>query len=464
MKFGGTSLCDGNKIKHVADLVAKYYFQNNEIVVVASAMSEVTDKLIEAAEKAKKGNAAYLEEFIQQLRKRHVEAARTSIGDPKIAESTVKEIEEEVLKLEKVLAGISYLGELTPRSRDYVLSFGEKLCVPILCGALLDKRVRAQLFTGENVGIITDENFGRAEPLLNLTYLQVKKKLEPLLQAKIVPVVTGFFGVTQNGVVTTLGRGGSDYTATILGAALDVDEVWIWTDVDGLMTADPKIEPSARTISELSFEEALEMAYFGAKVTRPHVLKPAIQKHIPIRIRNTFNPENNGTIIRKGQKIKSKNIVKAVSIVKSVSLMTAGGAGIAGPSQVAATVFQALENNDIDVLMTSQSSSEANISFIIPRKDSEKVLSVLEIVPRRNIVRELTFEDDVCVIAVVGAGMKGTPGVAARVFQAVAREGINIRMIAQGSSELSISFVVKEGDGDRAVRALHREFELDKGD
>jgi aspartate kinase len=206
------------------------------------------------------------------------------------------------------------------------------------------------------------------------------------------------------------------------------------------------------------------MAYFGAKVTRPHVLKPAIQKHIPIRIRNTFNLENNGTIIRKGQKIKSKNIVKAVSIVKSVSLMTAGGAGIAGPSQVAATVFQALENNDIDVLMTSQSSSEANISFIIPRKDSEKALSVLEIVPRRNIVRELTFEDDVCVIAVVGAGMKGTPGVAARVFQAVAREGINIRMIAQGSSELSISFVVKEGDGDRAVRALHREFELDKGD
>jgi len=333
-----------------------------------------------------------------------------------------------------------------------------------LYSALLDRQVKAQPFTGENVGIITDENFGQAEPLLNLTYLQVKKKLEPLFEAKIVPVITGFFGVTQNGVTTTLGRGGSDYTATIIGAALDVDEVWIWTDVDGFMTADPKIEPLARTISELSFEEALEMSYFGAKVTRPHVLKPAIQKRIPIRIKNTFNPENNGTIIRKEQKIKSKDIVKAISIVKTVSIMTAGGAGIAGPSRVAATVLQALENNNIGVLMISQSSSEANISFIIPRKDTEKALSVLEIVPGKNIVRELTSEDDVCVIAAVGAGMVGTPGVAARVFQTVAKEGINVRMIAQGSSELNISFVVKECDGEKAVRALHKEFGLNKGD
>jgi aspartate kinase len=459
MKFGGSSVGDGEKIKHVANIIKNHVQRGDKLVVVVSAMLGVTDSLIMAADRAKQGDKQYIVSFMKDLADRHQSAARKAIEKNEILQETLNEINDQLTELERVLTGVACLGELTPRSRDYILSFGEKLSTLIVYGALLNLGLRAKYFTGRDAGITTDSHFGEAKPLMNITVQQVNERLGPLLDGGVIPVVTGFIAGTLEGATTTLGRGSSDYTATILGAALNVDEVWIWTDVDGLMTADPSIEPSARTLPAISYSEAMEMAYFGAKVIYPKALEPVAEKGIPVRIKNTFNPENPGTLIIKEQQIKPRDIVKAISIIKNVALITVGGAGMMGYPGVAAKVFGILGEIGVNVLMISQSSSEANISFVIPRDKLEKSVNALEIaLLGGGVVKEITSEADVCVVAAVGAGMRGTPGVAARVFQTVARENINIRMIAQGSSELNISFVVNESEGDKAVRALHREF------
>jgi aspartate kinase len=276
-------------------------------------------------------------------------------------------------------------------------------------------------------------------------------------------VVTGYIAATQDGVVTTLGRGGSDYTATLLGAALAADEVWMWTDVDGLMTADPKIIPSAKMLPELSYQEAAEMAIFGAKAMHPRALEPIMKENIPARIRNVFNPENPGTLISNEQTAKRADVVKAIALIRDVAMINVSGAGMVGAPGSYAKIFEVLGKNNINIMMISTAVSEANISLVIRRNLLGRALSTLEIaLLGRGLVSEVTAEDDVCVIAVMGANMKGTLGVASRLFTTVARAGINIRMIAQGSSELNISFVVKEKDGEAAVRAIHKEFKLDK--
>jgi len=292
-----------------------------------------------------------------------------------------------------------------------------------------------------------------------VTKHQVKTRLEPLILKGIIPVITGYIGVTQNGAITTLGRGGSDYTATIIGASIKADEVWIWTNVDGLMSADPEIVSSAKLIPEVSYQEATEMAVFGAKVMHPKALEPAMEENIPVRVRNIFNLENSGTLIIKDTKVKPIDIVKAVTLIKDVALINISGAGMIGAPGTAAKVFNVLGNEKINILMISQSVSEANISLIIPRRFLEKAINALEIALLGDgVISEVSAENDVFVVAAVGAGMKGTPGVASRIFTAVAKKGINVRMIAQGSSELNISFVVKGSEGEEAVRAIHEEF------
>jgi len=321
--------------------------------------------------------------------------------------------------------------------------------------------MNSEWLSGKDVGIATDSNFGTARPLMELTAHQVKSKLESLLKKNAVPIITGFIAADQNGAVTTLGRGGSDYTATVLGLALDADEIWIWTDVDGLMTADPKIEQSAKTIQEVSYPEAMEMVYFGAKMMHPKAMEAVMNKGTPIKIKNAFKPQEPGTFITKEPKIEPGAVVKAVSFIRKVALITVSGAALVGAPGVAAKLFDLLEEKHANVLMISQGSSEANISFAIPRDTLDDVLNTMEVVLLgRDFIREIKAEDDVCIVALVGAGMKGTPGVAGRIFNAVARKNISIRMIAQGSSELNISFVVKEDVGESAVRALHKEFNL----
>jgi len=463
MKFGGTSVATGENVRHVANIVSNTAKNGYGLVVVVSALEGVTDELFEAASQAQKAKQDYIQKFKQSILDRHVSVIRKAIKAKQINREIRKTIEGIIDELEKVLTGISYVGELTPKSRDYVLSFGERLSAPIVCGAIRDLKLQSQWFTGKDAGIVTDSNFGQADPLMNFTTHQLKERIEPLLGKHVIPVVSGYIAATQEGIVTTLGRGGSDYTATILAAALSVDEVWIWTDVDGLMTADPKTIPEARMLPELSYQEAAEMAIFGAKAMHPRALEPIIREKIPARIRNVFNPENPGTLISSDQTPKKTDAVKAVALIRDVAMINVGGAGMVGAPGSYARVLDVLSRSGVNVMMISAAVSEANISLVVRRNLLGRALSALEIaVLGKGLVSEVTSEDDVCVVAAMGAKMKGTLGVASRVFTAVANKGINIRMIAQGSSELNISFVVKEEDCVAVVRAIHEEFKLGK--
>ncbi len=464
MKFGGTSIATGKNIRHVADLVAQNAKNDFKVAVVVSALAGVTNMLIEIADQAKKSDEKHVQAFITELLEKHTDATSTAITSKEIQKEVCQITEKTVAELEKVLTGICYVGELTPKSKDYVLSFGERLSAPIVWGAIKDRKFETQCFTGKEAGIVTDSNFGEADPLMNFTTHLIRERLGPLFERGVIPVVTGFIAANQDGIVTTVGRGGSDYTATVLGVALKVDEVLIWTDVEGIMTTDPKIVPSARMLPQLSYQEAAEMAIFGAKAMHPRALGPVIKAGIPVRIRSVFHPENQGTLITKEPDPNAKEVVKAVAMIKDVAMINVNGAGMVGAPGSYAKVFDVLGKNNINVMMISTAASEANISMIIKRGLLGRAISNLEIalLERGGVVSEVSAEDDVVVIAVMGAHMKGTLGVASRIFSTVAKKGINIRMIAQGSSELNISFVVKEKDGVAVVRAIHQEFSLDK--
>ncbi len=464
MKFGGTSVGTGKNIRHVAETVTQYAKNDCKVAVVVSALAGVTNSLLEVACQAKKSDEKQIETFTKELLKKHVEAISTAITSKQIQKEVTQTTEKTISELEKVLTGICYVGELTPKSKDYVASFGERLSAPIVSGAIRDHKFESQSFTGKEAGIVTDSNFGEANPLMNYTTHLIRERLGPLFEKGTIPVVTGFIAANQDGVITTVGRGGSDYTATILGVALQVDEVWIWTDVDGIMTSDPKIVPTARMLPQLSYQEAAEMAIFGAKAMHPRALGPVIKENIPVRIRNTAQPDNPGTLITKDPTANETKPVKAVAMIKDVAMLNVNGAGMVGAPGSYAKVFDVLGKNNINVMMISTAVSEANISMVIKRGLLGRAISNLEIalLERGGVVSEVTAEDDVAVIAVMGANMKGTLGVASKIFSIVAQKGINIRMIAQGSSELNISFVVKEKDGVAVVRAIHEEFKLDK--
>jgi aspartate kinase len=463
MKFGGTSVGTGKSIRHVASLVTKHANEECNVGVVVSALAGVTNSLFEVACQAKKSDTKHIEKFTKELLKKHLNAISTAITSETIQKEVREITEKTISELEKVLTGVCYVGELTPKSKDYVVSFGERLSAPIVWGAIKDHGAETKWFTGKDAGIVTDSNFGDAEPLMNYTTHLIRERIGPLFDKGVIPVVTGFIAADQDGIVTTVGRGGSDYTATIIGAALEVDEVWIWTDVDGIMTADPKIIPSAKMLPELSYQEAAEMAIFGAKAMHPRALKPIIEASIPVRIRSTLHPENPGTLITEAQSVKSTGAVKAVALIKDVAMVNVNGAGLVGAPGSYAKVFDVLGKNNINIMMISTAVSEANISIVIRRSLVGRALSTLEIaLLGRGSVSEITAEDDVAVVAAMGANMKGTLGIASRIFTTVAKAGINIRMIAQGSSELNISFVVKEKDGAAVVKAIHEEFKLNQ--
>jgi aspartate kinase len=311
--------------------------------------------------------------------------------------------------------------------------------------------------------IVSDENYGEAAPLMDETYERVRSRLIPLLQAGTTPVVTGFIAATSDGVITTLGRGGSDYSAAIVGSCLDSDEIWIWTDVDGVMTADPRVVKDARTLPELSYSEMAELSYFGARVLHPKTTVPAMAKGIPLRIKNTFNPQHPGTLIV-SEPTSTDAGAKSITSIKGVSQITVEGRGMIGVPDIAARVFTTVAQRGISVLMLSQSSSGQNICFVVQDAVAPRVVEALEESFAREFARQdidrIWMQNSVAIVAVVGAGMKGTPGVAAKVFGAVGRHGVNVISIAQGSSEMNICFVVEEEDADEVVRYVHQEFQL----
>jgi aspartate kinase len=418
LKFGGTSVVQPKKC---AELVRA---QKGPVLVVVSALDGVTEILDEAARAAAAGNRRLVSKHVAELRARH--------EGPLLDE------------LERILAGLSALGELTPRSRDLVLSFGERLAAPMVAAEIGAPVV-------ESV-IVTDEQWGEAAPLREVTAHEAKAL------AGRTTVTCGFIGRTQHGVWSTLGRGGSDYTATLLAAALGAEEVWLCSDIDGLRAADPRIVPDAAPLAEISFAEALEMVQFGAKGIHPRALEPAAERGIPVRIKNTFRPEAPGTRIGPVA-AKSPGSVRSVLLVRDVSLLTVAGAAMVGKRGTAAKIFDTIARAGGNVRMISQSVSESGISIAVARKDADAVRTALEgALVRPGLVGRIVVEEDVGIVAIVGEAMRGTPGVAARLFRAVAAAGINVVAIAQGSSELSISFIVEGAKGPDAVQAAYKEF------
>ncbi len=461
MKFGGTSVGDGKKIRHVAHLLKKYNEEGNQIVVVTSALGGVTDRLLENARLAStKGKVSLVKEFKTELTNKHHEAVRDAIEDPNVAKDVLHILDLRIDELEKALIGICYLGELTNRSIDYISSYGERLAAPIISGAVRSLGIPSIEYTGGEAGILTTSDYGNARPL-EKTYELVSKRLGCRLDSHIL-VVTGFIGENEDGIITTLGRSGSDFSASILGAALKADEIWLWKEVNGIMTTDPRIVPEAKTIPQISYAEAMELSYFGANVLHPRTIEPAMREHIPVRVKNTFDPEFPGTLVV-SEKFQCKHVVKAVSLIKNVALINISGAEMAGTIGTVARLFTALARAGVNIVMISQGSSESNLSFVVSEAHVEPALKALHAEFNREIIKEITSDKNVCVVAVVGAGMAGTPGVAKRVFGALGNSMINIIMISQGSSQYNISFVVREDDAFAAVKTLHDEFELYNG-
>jgi aspartate kinase len=428
-------------------------------------MGGVTDALLSAATSAAQGDGETFRRTRWSLSDRHRRAIVEAVSDKDSRLALVEEVEALLSDGENLCRSIHILGELTARGSDAVSSLGERLSVRIVASALRERGVPAQAVEATEF-IVTSGQHGDASPLMEETREAARARLLPLLADGITPVVTGYIGATRDGVTTTLGRGGSDYTAAILGACLDAEEVWIWTDVDGVMTADPRVVPDARTLEEISYAEAAELSYFGAKVIHPKTILPAVERAIPLRILNTFNPTHPGTLVVADAR-PSDRAVKGITAIRDLSLVTVEGRGMLGVPGMAARVFAAVAQEGISVLMISQSSSEQNICFVIRQEATERALRALETafeleLARRNVDR-IWAQKEVAIVAAVGAGMQGRPGVAAKVFGAMGRHQINVISIAQGSSKHNISFAVDERDMEDAVRHIHEEFDLGGG-
>lgn len=461
MKFGGTSVGSSERILGVAQIVIAERL-NTEVAVVTSAMSGVTDTLVSAAKAAEQKDRPKLQRYLRQLRKMHLEAVSGLDLDETPKTNLTNTIEARLSALTELLKSIYALGELTSRAHDLVVSYGERMSIHLVAAAIAKLGSQAQPIEASEL-IVTTDDFGDARPLLAESATQAKPLLGGLVKSGKIPVITGFMGATAEGIITTLGRGGSDYSATIIGYCVDATEVWIWTDVNGVMTADPRVIDDARTITALSYDEAAELSYFGAKVLHPLTIIPASLKNIPIRIKNTFEPHGAGTLISKQVDI-SKHAEKAISTTKTLSLITVQGKGMIGVPGVAAKVFDIIAAERINILFISQASSEYNITFAVKQHDRAKAVTALEKGLETALtikdLEAITYQDDLVIVAVVGEGMRHHPGVAGKIFSALGRCGANVYAIAQGSSERNISFIIEEKDMPKVLRNLHDEFHL----
>jgi bifunctional aspartokinase / homoserine dehydrogenase 1 len=462
MKFGGTSVGDASCIARVVEII-RSASSESELALVVSAMAGVTNKLVEAASQAEAGNADAVGEILTHLRQQHETALKALIRSPDEQKNIAAKMDELFEEGDRLCRGTMLLRELTLRARDAISSLGERLCVLLLAAALKQSGVACEAIESTEL-VITDSSHGSADPWLDLTRERCEARLLPLLRNGIVPVVTGFIGSTAEGILTTLGRGGSDYSATILGAALAADQVEIWTDVDGILTADPRLVPSACTISEVSYREAAELAYFGAKVLHPKTLRPLAQSGIPLWIRNTFAPEKPGTKITPAG-ATCNNGVTALTAVTDAALITVGGPAIAGVPDVLGRTFATTREIRADVLLISQSSSQNDICLVVPSSVAKRTVEDL----RREFAQDLAYaqvehisiDSTVAIITVVGKNIRGISGIVGRTFCALGRAKVDTIAIAHGASECNISFVVAKKDMQAALAATHREFRLD---
>ncbi len=457
LKFGGSSIRDANSIQQVGAILVNYSVARVQYAVVVSAMKGVTNLLIEAGKMAAINNNKYLN-ICSDISRNHRKAAKKLIGG-RLHNQLIIQFKSLSAEIDNLLHGVFLLKELSPRSLDLLQSFGERLSANLITAYLNQEGVPAEYLDARNV-VITDDNFGLAKVNFSKTNRKVSLHFKERSKTQ---VITGFIGSSLNGETTTLGRGGSDYTAAIFGAALKANEIEIWTDVNGVLTSDPRQVRDVLSLPAISYLEAMELSHFGAKVIYPPTLQPAFSKKIPLRIRNTFNPEFEGTLIStKGQAGQSP--IKGISSIAEVALINVTGSGMVGVPGISSRLFGTLALHNINIILITQASSEHSICFAVMPDDAEAAKTIIEGEFEAEIqykkMDRVQVERKLSIVAIIGENMRNTPGIAGRLFKALGRNGINVNAIAQGSSELNVSVVIHQDDLSKALNALHETFFL----
>ncbi len=457
MKFGGTSVGSPEAIQQVVAIVQDHLSKGDDVVVVVSAMSGVTDMLLKSANAAVSADKWTYMSINEDMREKHYEVINRLMQPSDDRDAILNEVDALLTAHMELCEAINILSEATARILDSIVSFGERLSSRVIAAVMRQQGINAQQYDSSNY-IVTDAGYQDAEPLWEMTESRIAGNILPDVQSGITPIITGFIGSTPDGAITTLGRGGSDFSAAIMAAYVESDELIIWTDVDGVMTTDPRIDKRARVLPYVSYTEIGELAFYGAKVLHPKTVQPIINRDIPMRVRNTFNPSHEGTLI--GAEMQpTDTVIKAVTSIKNVSMLTVSGKGMLGVPGIAGRTFSASAGAGANILMISQSSSEQSFCFTVVDPVADKVKNAVEQELEREIYQQdvdsVDILSDIVIITVVGAGMRGTPGVAGRVFSLLGEHRINVLAIAQGSSECSISFIIGEHDLKQAVAELH---------
>lgn len=461
MKFGGTSMGSAERIEAAARLTTEQQAKR-PVAIVVSAMSKVTDLLLDSLRKAEAGDEAGLDTNLAVLTERHVTCCRALLPAG-FQETAIDGVGGLIGEFARIAKGILMLGERPLASVDRAVAIGERLSALLMAAYLESQNTRASAVNAAQV-IATDDVFGNASPLMEETRTRAASVVKPLLEQGVIPVVTGFNAATIDGRPTTLGRGGSDFSAAILAAAMDAEELWIWTDVDGIMTGDPRLIPDARVLDEITYSEAAELAYAGAKVLHPRTLAPLIERQIPVWSKNSFAPEKPGTriVAQLGNGTDVAGGPHAVTSMTEVALVAIEPAGAAlSGTRLMAEALEALDSAGVELLAITSSSYRQSFCFLVREAELKIALEHLEeafaLELTHGYVKPIQVDANVGLIAVVGEGMRGTPGLAGRIFTAISRDNINIIAIAQGSSELTIAIVVRREGLEQAVRAVHRE-------
>ena len=455
MKFGGSSVEDAEKIKHVCSIVIEES-KKSKVAVVCSAMKGITDLLLNSAKIASKGDVSY-KKSVEILFSRQ-EKAVNELMTGKFAQAAMTHINEKIIgELKNILKGVELIKECSPRTLDLIASFGERLNNFIIASYLKSIGHKASYIDSRSI-IKTNKQYTKAVVKYEETYKKIKERL---FKEEEIPVITGFIGSAEDGSTTTLGRNGSDFSASIIAAGLKADIIEIWTDVDGVLSADPRIVKDAFVVPEVSEEEAMELSYFGAKVIHPSTVIPAFEKEIPICIKNTLNPAAPGTMIVKNRKPHNRPIT-GIASVSNVSIVNVIGGGMISSPGFASKVFETFTKNDINMIMISQASSEHTISIVCLTEDAKEAVALM----KRDLsfeiesmaIKKFELKDNLEVVSVIGENMIGIPGVAGKLFSALGDNGINIYAIAQGSSERNISCVIKKEEAEKAIRVIHKSF------
>lgn len=458
MKFGGTSMGSAERIQ-VAARICSEQGKQRPLLAVVSAMSGVTDLLLGALRHAEADDESGIEASIRSLTDRHEKTCHELLHDSARCERAMAGVRELIGDFHRIAHGMLMLGDRPPRSVDEAIAIGERLSALMMAEYLEASGISARAINGGDV-IVTDAVFGNATPIMEATRRKASDCIRPLLANGVLPVVTGFNGATADGRPTTLGRGGSDFSASILAASLDASELWIWTDVDGIMSADPRSVPEARVLDALTYNEAAELAYNGAKVLHPRTLAPLIERQIPVWSKNSFHLDHPGTRIV--STVEAPPGPRAVTSMANVALVSVEPASSAmSGTRLMARALEALADANAEVLALSSSSYRQSFCFLVRKEELPAVMKSLEadlaLELTHGYLKPITVDDNVGLLAVVGEGMRGTPGLAGRLFQAISQQNVNIIAIAQGSSELTISIVVRRDGLERAIQAVHRE-------